>query len=108
MKNYRHGDLCLIGIKMLPKDLKETKTDVIMTGSHGHDHTVKNAIVYLQKSGDFIVGYIVADKGCILYHLEHGEVVKGKKLREAEIDQGIYELRKQCEDTNEGMKPVID
>lgn len=108
MKNYRHGDLALLGIKKLPKDLKETKTDIIMKGSHGHDHTVTNAKLYLKKSGEFIIGYMVAEKGCILYHPEHGKVVEGKKLREAEVDQGIYELRKQCEDTNEGMKPVID
>ena len=108
MKNYRHGDLSLIGIKRLPKDLKESKTDVIMTGSGGHDHTVAKAVLYLKKSGDFIVGYMEAKKDCKLFHPEHGIKVEGKALREAEIDLGFYELRKQCEDTNEGLKPVID
>ena len=108
MKNYRHGDLGLIGIKKLPKDVIETETDVIMKGSHGHDHTVKGAVLYLRGSGDFIVGYMKAGAGCILFHPEHGKIVAGKKLREAEVVPGFYELRKQCEDTNSGMKPVID
>lgn len=108
MMNYRHGDLSLIGIKNLPKDLEVTEIDIIMTGSHGNDHIVKNATLYLQQSGDFIVGYMVAKQGCILYHIEHGDKIEGKPLREAPIEPGIYELRKQCEDTNEGMKPVID
>ena len=34
--------------------------------------------------------------------------IKGKKLREAIIENGIYELRKQVEDTHTGMKPVVD
>lgn len=108
MMNYRHGDLSLIGVKKLPKDLEVTKTDVIMTGSHGNDHIVKNATLYLKPSGDFVVGYMVAQENCILYHVEHGEIVEGKSLREAKVEPGIYELRKQCEDTNEGMKQVID
>jgi len=34
--NIRHGDLSLIGIKELPKDLKPTKTKILMAGSGGH------------------------------------------------------------------------
>ena len=108
MKKYRHGDLCFIGIRKLPKDIIETKTNIIMTGSGGHDHTVVNAKLYLKKAGEFIIGYMEAKKDCKLFHVEHGIKVEGKALREAEIDIGFYELRKQCEDTNEGMKPVID
>ena len=108
MKNYRHGDLCLMGIKKLPKELNETETDIIMTGSHGHNHTVVNAKLYLKPSGDFVIGYMKADKGCVLFHPEHGTIVEGKKLREAIVEPGIYELRKQCEDTHDGMKQVID
>jgi len=105
---YRHGDLGLFLIKKLPEELKETKTDVIMKGSHNNDHSVENAKLYLKSKGDFIVGYMRAKKGCVLHHIEHGERIKGMKLRNAEMPRGSYELRKQNEDTNEGMKPVID
>jgi len=108
MMNYRHGDLALIGVERLPKDIMEIKTDIIMTGSHGHDHVVKNASLYFKASGDFIVGYMVAKENCVLYHVDHGDKMEGEPLREASVDSGIYELRKQCEDTNEGMRQVID
>lgn len=110
LKKYRHGDLCLIGIKKtdMPKDLEKTETNVIMCGSGGHDHTVENAVLYLKKTGNFIIGYMEAKHGCKLFHLEHGKKIANNILREAEITPGFYELRKQCEDTNEGMKPVID
>ncbi len=106
-KNIRHGDLALLKIEKLPKDLKQTKTKVIMQGSHGHDHSFNNGKLYLKKENDFVFGYLVA-KNTVLLHLEHGKVIKGKTLREAKIPNGIYELRKQNEETNEGMRPVID
>lgn len=107
--NYRHGDLALIGRFSLPEQYgKPSKDGIIMRGSHGHDHTVKNGELYLTHDDRFIIGYLVAKQGCILLHPEHGIQIKGKEQREAPISPGIYELRKQFEDTHDGMKQVID
>ena len=106
--NYRHGDLALTKISKLPNNLKETKTKVIMNGSGGHDHSFEEGKIYFKKANDFVFGYLEATKNTKLFHLEHGKIIKGKKLREANITEGVYELRRQCEDTHEGMKQVID
>ena len=110
MNNYRHGDMALIGIKELPEGLKKSASKVLMTGSGGNHHTYDKGEFYpADGGGGFIVGYlVVATDTTKLLHPEHGEKVKGKKLREAKIAAGIYEIRKQKEDTHEGMKPVID
>lgn len=103
----RHGEVGFVPIKKLPENLKESKTNVIMKGSHNNDHTFTNGKLYLKHIDQFVFGYFIADKNCILLHVEHGKDTGGK-LREAKLPKGIYELRKQQEDTNEGMKPVID
>ena len=106
--DYRHGDLGLIGIKVLPKELEENKSNIIMKGSHDNNHSFSGGKLYLKESGEFVIGYLKAGKGCKLFHIEHGKKIKGKELREASIKEGMYELRKQCEDTHEGMKQVVD
>jgi len=107
MKEYRHGDLELVEVKELPTGLKESKTKILMKGSHGHNHSFDNGTLYLTKKDNFVFGYLVA-KNTTLFHPEHGEIIKGKKLREAKIADGIYELRVQHEDTHEGMIQVVD
>lgn len=107
MKSYRHGDLALIGIKELPKDLKPTKTKILMVGSGGNNHSIDNGTIYLKNVNEFVFGYLVA-KDTTLYHIEHGKKVKGRKLREAKIEDGVYQLRKQQEQTHSGMVAVID
>lgn len=106
-KPIRHGDLALIPIKSLPKGLEEADTDIIMTGSHGNDHKVINGKIFFKNVDIFAFGYLQAEKGCKLLHLDHGEKAKAL-LREAPLAEGIYELRKQQEETNEGMRPVQD
>lgn len=105
-KAIRHGDLLLRLIDNLPEGLKQSKTKVIMKGSHGHDHSFNGGKIYFKNVDNFVFGYLVA-KNTTLFHPEHGKVIEGE-LREAKIPDGIYELRKQNEDTNEGMKQVID
>ena len=107
-KNYRHGDMALISIDKLPGGLKEANTKTLMRGSGNNPHTFKNGKVYFKDVDTFIFGYFVATDKTKLYHPEHGDQVKGKKLREVIIPAGIYELRRQCEDTHTQMKPVID
>lgn len=106
----RHGEIGFVPIYKLPKDLKEAKTNLIMKGSHDNYHTFMNGHLYFKDVNQFVFGYFKADKECtVLYHVEHGEKI-GKELREAKLpkEYKFYELRKQHEDTNEGMKPVID
>jgi len=107
MNNYRHGDLALIGISSLSKDLQLSNTKTIMTGSNNNPHNINQGKLYLTNDNDFIIGYLIA-KDTKLLHKDHGDVVSGKIDREAAIENGIYELRKQFEDTHEGMKQVID
>ena len=109
MNNYRHGDMALIGINELPAGLNKSASKVLMTGSGGNHHTYDKGEFYpVDGGGRFVIGCFVAADATKLYHPEHGEKVKGKKLREAKIAAGVYEIRKQQEDTHEGMKPVID
>ena len=131
MKNIRHGDLSLIGIKKLPAKLIKSDTKVLMVGSGGNDHSITQGKVYLKKDnpsakwgGQILVnlgakgvknpatlvnhiGYVVAPKGCLLLHTDHGEKKKGKTFREIPIE-GIFGLIGQVEDTHDGMKAVVD
>ena len=101
LKNYRHGDVSIIGIESLPKTLKASNDNVFMSkGSSGHDHTFTGGVFYPKVKGDNIVGYLVA-KGTVLYHEEHSP--KGVKIQD-----GIYEIRKQNEFTHEGLREVVD
>lgn len=107
MNNYRHGDLCLFEVSELPAGMEKSDEKVLMAGSHGHNHTYDNGDFYPHEDG-LVIGYLVAATNTKLFHPEHGRIVKGKELREAKIPQGIYQLRRQQEDTHDGMKPVID
>ena len=100
MKAYRHGEILILKIKSIPKGLKEEKTNVLMTGSHGNSHTFTSGKIYLKQDGQTF-GYLRA-KNTTLLHPEHG--VKGK----AKIADGNYQLIKQVEFTPSGLVPVID
>lgn len=106
--NIRHGDLALIQIDSLPEGLAETDSKVIMTGSHKNDHYFDNGKLYLKNINRFVFGYFVAFSNTKLFHIEHGKKVSNNPVRESHVPQDIYELNKQHEDTNQGMKPVID
>jgi len=96
--NVRQGDLCLFKIDKLPEGLTETNTKILVSGSHGHHHTINKGKVYLKPVDTYVFGYLVA-KDTTIDHEEHG----GMKLTD-----GIYELRKQQEFTPAGLVPVID
>ena len=106
-KAIRHGDLLLVVVDKIPEGLEESKTKVIMAGNNGHDHKFNKGKLYLRSEGEFIIGYFESVEGTIFTHMEHGEKGRGK-LRTANIPVNKYQLRKQNEDTHEGMKPVID
>lgn len=104
-KSFRHGEILFVEIEKLPEGLKKEQTKIIVKGSHGHDHTFDNGKIYFKKTGDFIIGYFVAEN-TTLFHPEHG-VGKGN-LKKAKLPNGIYAIHKQVEYTPEGLKPVID
>ena len=107
MKNYRHGDICLIGIKSIPKTAKLKKTTVILqSGSGGNPHKINTGKLYFVEGNEFIIGYLEA-KDTSLIHNEHGEKKVGSE-KYAKIDNGKYEIRRQVEYTVNGMKQVID
>lgn len=102
LNNYRHGDLCLLGIKTLPKGLKASKSNILLAiGSGGNPHTFNTGVFYPStEKHDFIIGYLKA-KSTKLLHAEHSP--KGAKI----VD-GVYEVRRQVEHTHNGMRQVID
>ena len=99
--NYRHGDIALIKIDKLPEDLKPSKNNIIIeNGSGGNPHSFNGkGILYKKSIDNFIIGYIKAEKGASINHIEHKEMM---------IKIGVYEIRRQQEFTPEGMRPVID
>lgn len=94
----RQGDLALVRISKLPVGLKETKTKVMVHGSHNHDHSIDKGKLYFKKVDDHVFGYLVA-KDTTIDHPEHGGMT---------LKNGVYELRKQTEFTPQGLVPVID
>lgn len=102
-KAYRHGEIAFLKISKLPKGLIRSKTDIIVSGSHGNNHTFKGGKLYLlPELKDYTLGYFQA-KNSILYHPEHGD-----KNGEANLPNGSYEIRKQQEYTPSGLVPIID
>lgn len=105
--NIRHGDMALIRVTELPTGLTPSTANILLTGSGGNPHTFAGGNFYPHQDGQ-IVGYLVADDGCTLYHPDHGKVIKGKALREASVPADIYAVHRQVEDTHEGMRVVED
>ena len=101
MKNYRHGDIALIGVKTMPKGLKASDTNILMAkGSGGNDHTFSGGRFYPCIKGDNIIGYLKV-KDTELFHVEHSP-------NGVSIANGIYEVRKQNEFTIDGLSEVVD
>lgn len=106
IKAIRHGDLCLVKIGSLPEGLTPSESNVMMQGSGGNDHAVKSGTIYFRNVNQYVFGYLVAAKGCTLLHPDHGS---GKgDIKTAKVPAGIYELRRQFEQTHDAMKPVVD
>lgn len=109
VKVMRHGDLGLVKVDMLPEGINKSKSNIIMEGSGGNAHVVENGDIYFNQEDVFTIGYLKANKNCILKHLDHGIKKEGQKYRETKpLQTGIYKLLKQQEETIDGMKPIID
>ena len=107
MHNLRHGDLAFIQVKEFPEGLKASPSKTLMKGSNNNDHAYDRGTFYPKTENSFVIGYFVA-KNTTLLHVEHGKVVKGQQMRETRIPDGVYQLRRQNEDTHEGMRAVLD
>lgn len=101
-KIYRHGEIIFKKISKIPSGLKESKTNILATGSHGHSHTFKGGKFYDKKENDFVFGYFKAKDTSIL-HPEHSP-----NIGDAIIPDGNYQLIKQHEFTPEGLIPITD
>lgn len=100
-KAYRHGEILLLSVEKLPKEITKSESKIIMTGSHSNDHSIDKGTLYFIEDG-ITFGYLVA-KDTSLLHPEHQE--KGKPCP---IKDGVYQLVKQQEYTPDGLVPVID
>ena len=97
--NYRQGDVALVGVDKLPKGLEAGANVLLQEGSGGNPHTFEGGKFYPQVK-DSVLGYLVAKK-TKLFHIEHSP--KGD-----EIENGVYQVIRQNEDTHEGLKVVED
>ena len=106
LKAIRHGDLALVKVDKLPEGLTASTTRTLMQGVNKNNHDVHGGTVYLAEVDQFAFGYLVAGDNCTLIHPDHG-AGKGP-LKTATLPAGVYELRRQFEETHEAFKPVID
>ena len=98
--------MALIAVDALPEGLLPSESKVLLVGRGGNPHSFTNGTFYDDEDGQ-VVGYLVAEQGCKLLHRDHG-AESGGPLREAEIPPLIYQVRRQAEETHEGMRPVED
>ena len=102
MKNaYRHGELLFIETDKIQEQAKKTSSKVLASGQEGNSHKINNGEVYLYSSG-YIFGYLKA-KNTSLLHSQHSP-----EVGDAEIPDGIYELRRGQEYINGELKVIID
>ncbi len=97
--NYRQGDIALVGVGEMPKGLEVGPNVLLQEGSGGNPHNFQGGKFY-PKVEDNVLGYLVAED-TKLFHVEHSP--KGDV-----IENGIYKVVRQNEDTHEGLKPVVD
>ena len=120
-KHYRHGDILLIKIDRLPKNIKfKTKKDkVILKGEvTGHAHTLRGNAKILEKAERIInpsptgslpvrnlpmrsqvIGYAVVKEPTELIHEEHNTIT---------LPVGTYEIKRQREYDSDYIKFVED
>ncbi|MDD4892367.1 MAG: hypothetical protein PHH73_00010 [Candidatus Rickettsiella isopodorum] len=112
-KGVRHGDLCFIyeedgnPIK-LPEGLKKSESKVFMIGSGGNSHSYDNGEFYPIPEKDFYIGYFVAFSNTKLFHKEHGKKTLKGGNKFCELQQRVYKLERQHEQTHKGMVAVVD
>lgn len=103
---YRQGDLAYIAIDKLPEKLNAgfEEGTIFSGGTGGHNHDFKGGMFY-PVNEDNVIGYLDA-KDTVLLHPEHGEGEGVAKT--GSLNNGIYKVVRQVEQTHEGMVPVVD
>ena len=108
MNKYRHGDICLEQVESIPDNAKRSDSKVILAeGSGGNPHGITDGELFFVENEFPVIGYLKAES-TKLTHAEHGEEVLPDGLKAAAIEDGIYKITRQQEETHEGMKPVVD
>lgn len=103
MKQYRQGDVYLLQITDIPKNLKECSPKrgrfILAEGeATGHNHSIKSTqgVLLVDKQNNV---FLHTEKGCQLMHQEHAAVA---------IDSGTYQVIRQKEYTPAGIRNVAD
>lgn len=103
-KNYRHGDVVLVGIDMLPENqdtmrIKKARNQPLAYGEvTGHSHRVVGvADVYVDEDGTPSFLEVKGDSRIV--HEEHKPI---------ELEEGFYEIRQQREYRPGGWDYVND
>lgn len=105
MKAYRHGDLLIIPINKIPKNLKEKGDGILLEGeTTGHIHTLSNAKVWNavetpSRDNNYLIGYFKTEEGALLTHQEHETI---------ELPKGAYQFFAQREYDEQEERRVID
>ena len=96
----RHGDLLLIKIDKLPKDVKELERGNVTLArgeATGHAHTVTGKVALLTLEQERYLA--VQEATAILAHQEHGPIA---------LNEGIYKIMQQREYAPERVRIVRD
>lgn len=109
MKTFKNcvaqGDVLFRRISTLPKDnLSEVKEKIVAHSETGHHHSFDaNANVFVYSTKDQLVSYLKVEQPAVLKHRRdfdtHEEIM---------FDIGIYEIRRQRENSPDGWKIVVD
>ncbi len=95
----RQGDLLFIPVEKLPKETRETKETVLAKGeSTGHAHRLSpGAQAAILMAGTIM--YLRVVQACQVVHEEHKAV---------DLQEGLYEVRRQAEYSPNGWRQVND
>lgn len=102
MTIYRQGDVCLVKVAKLPKDVQDVtgKGDVILAYGEvtGHAHRIKESgkVKYWDAKAERFLQVL---ETVALTHEEHGAVV---------LEKGIYRQAFQVEERGEEVRRVAD
>lgn len=101
METIRQGDILLVKIDKLPDGLEPSDIKTFLeNGSGGNPHSFEGGVFYPKNEDDFILGYFES-KNTKIYHAEHSPNWDS-------IPDGVWQVRRQNEETIEGLKAVVD
>lgn len=98
--HLRQGDVLMIKVDKLPKGAKKVKEGKIIAAygeKTGHSHTIDSMNCSEFLSGD--TRFVQVNEKTEMIHPEHGPIP---------LDQGVWEIRRQRENTPQGIRMVAD